>query len=200
MSGKEIEQPLSMSPEDIEPGRIKFFGVCHIVFGSLGLMNVAYGIVMQFLREPLFRVTQTGGPDRIQEIQNVMYRDLAVSNWINIGMSLVVGILILRAGIALTKRRQSSVRLSNAYALSSLIAKAIGILVFLLLTLPVIGGALTAMLAESNGALPEWTERLPVLIGAIGVGGFLLSTIYPLCTFVMLNKDNVRQHLAKHGT
>ena len=75
MSGKEIEQPLSMSPEDIEPGRIKFFGVCQIVFGSLGLMNVAYGIVMQFLREPLFRVTQTGGPDRIQEIQNVMYRD-----------------------------------------------------------------------------------------------------------------------------
>ena len=52
MSGKEIEQPLSMSPEDIEPGRIKFFGVCQIVFGSLGLMNVAYGIVMQFLREP----------------------------------------------------------------------------------------------------------------------------------------------------
>ena len=49
MNGKEIEQPPSMSPDDIEPGRLRVFGVCHIVFGGLGLMNVVGGVAMDFL-------------------------------------------------------------------------------------------------------------------------------------------------------
>lgn len=199
MNGQQIEQPPSMSPDDIEPGRLRVFGVCHIVFGGLGLMNVAGGVAMQFFQESLSALIQSNGPDKVQEIQNEMYRDLAVYTWITITMSLIVGVLILLSGIGLVKRRQSSVLLSNMYALSSLIAKVVGIVLFLLVATPVIGGAVNAMLAETNAALPGWVEGLQVFIGVVGVLSFLLSTIYPLCALIMLNKSQVRQYLARHG-
>ncbi len=198
MNGKEIEQPPSMSPDDIEPGRLRVFGVCHIVFGGLGLMNVAGGAAMQFFQR-LWTFTPPNGPDKLQEIQNEMYRDLTAYTWVTIAMSLIVGVLILRAGIALTKRRQSSLRLSNIYVLSSLIAKIVAVVLFLVVAMPVIGEAVTAMLEESSAALPGWVGGLQVFIAVIGVISFLLSTIYPLCAFLMLNKPQVKAYLARHG-
>ena len=199
MNGMEIDPPSPMSPDDIEPGRLRVFGVCHIVFGGLGLMNVAGGIAWQFLQERLWTGTRSSGPDQVQEIQNEMYRDLAAYTWITIAMGLILGVLILRAGIALTKRRQSSVRLSNTYALSSIIAKVVGVLLFLLVAMPVIGEAVTAMLAESSAPAPAWVGGLQIFIGAIGGISFLLSMIYPLCALIMLNKPQVRQYLERHG-
>lgn len=199
MNVQQIEQPPAMSSDDIEPPRLRVFGVCHIVFGGLGLMNVVGGVAVQLFQESLSALTQSNGPDKVQEIQNEMYRDLAAYTWITITMSLIVGILILLSGIALTKRRQSSVRLSNAYALSSLIAKAVGIVLFLLVGMPVIGEAVNAMLAKTNAALPGWVEGLWVFIGVVGALSALLSAIYPLCALIMLNRPHVRQYLAKHG-
>ena len=199
MNGQPIEQPPSMSPDDIEPGRLRVFGVCHIVFGGLGLMNVVGGVAMQFFQQSLSALTQSSGPDEVQEIQNEMYRDLAVYTWITITMSLIVGVLILLSGIALIKRRQSSVRLSNMYVLSSLIAKAGGIVLFLLVATPVIGGAVNSMLAQTKAPLPGWVGGLQVFIGVVGALSVLLSAIYPLCALIMLNRPQVRQYLAKHG-
>ena len=198
MNGKEIEQPPSTSPDDIEPGRLRIFGVCHIVFGGLGLMNAAGGVAMQFFQR-LWTFNPPNGPDKLQEIQNEMYRDLTAYTWVTITMSLIVGVLILRAGIALTKRRQSSLRLSNIYVLSSLIAKIVSIVLFLVVAMPVIGEAVTAMLVESSAALPGWMGGLQVFIAVIGVISFLFSTIYPLCALLMLNKPQVREYLARHG-
>ena len=198
MNGKEIEPPPSMSPDDIEPGRLRVFGVCHIVFGGLGLMNAAGGVAMQFFQR-LWTFNPPNGPDKLQEIQNEMYRDLTAYTWVTITMSLIVGVLILRAGIALTKRRQSSLRLSNIYVLSSLIAKIVSIVLFLVVAMPVIGEAVTAMLVESSAALPGWMGGLQVFIAVIGVISFLFSTIYPLCALLMLNKPQVREYLARHG-
>ena len=198
MNGKEIEPPPSMSPDDIEPGRLRIFGVCHIVFGGLGLMNAAGGVAMQFFQR-LWTFNPPNGPDKLQEIQNEMYRDLTAYTWVTITMSLIVGVLILRAGIALTKRRQSSLRLSNIYVLSSLIAKIVSIVLFLVVAMPVIGEAVTAMLVESSAALPGWMGGLQVFIAVIGVISFLFSTIYPLCALLMLNKPQVREYLARHG-
>ena len=198
MNGKEIEPPQSMSPDDIEPGRLRVFGVCHIVFGGLGLMNVVGGITMQFFQR-LWTSTPPNGPDKLQEIQNEMYRDLTAYTWVTITMSLIVGIMILRAGIALTKRRQSSLRLSNIYVLCSLIAKIVSVVLFLVVATPVIGEAVTAMLEESSAPLPGWVGGLQVFIAVIGVISFLLSTIYPLCALLMLNKPQVKGYLARHG-
>ena len=198
MNGKEIEPPPSMSPDDIEPGRLRIFGVCHIVFGGLGLMNAAGGVAMQFFQR-LWTFNPPNGPDKLQEIQNEMYRDLTAYTWVTITMSLIVGVLILRAGIALTKRRQSSLRLSNIYVLSSLIAKIVSVILFLVVAMPVIEEAVTAMLEESSAALPGWVGGLQVFIAVIGVISFLFSTIYPLCALLMLNKPQVREYLARHG-
>ncbi len=198
MNGKEIEPPQSMSPDDIEPGRLRVFGVCHIVFGGLGLMNVVGGIAMQFFQR-LWTSAPPNGPDKLQEIQNEMYRDLTAYTWVTITMSLIVGVLILRAGIALTKRRRSSLRLSNIYVLCSLIAKIVSVVLFLVVATPVIGEAVTAMLEESSAPLPGWVGGLQVFIAVIGVISFLLSTIYPLCALLMLNKPQVKGYLARHG-
>ncbi|RPF91151.1 MAG: hypothetical protein CBB78_004030 [Roseibacillus sp. TMED18] len=153
---------------------------------------------MQFFQR-LWTFTPPNGPDKLQEIQNEMYRDLTAYTWVTIAMSLIVGVLILRAGIALTKRRQSSLRLSNIYVLSSLIAKIVAVVLFLVVAMPVIGEAVTAMLEESSAALPGWVGGLQVFIAVIGVISFLLSTIYPLCAFLMLNKPQVKAYLARHG-
>ena len=200
-----LPQPAVGSVADIEPGRIKVFGVIHIVFGSLGLMNVVGMIGMEIFREPFIRLTGRGSSEEWIAVQVQMYRDLSPSTWISIVISLIVSALILQAGIALVRRRQSSVGASNTYALASLIAKGASVLLFYVMVMPVMSRHLEPLLNESiPGSDPA--DLAPVLAGikiamvVAGVLAPLLGAIYPLCTLVMLNKPQVKEFLAKNGT
>ena len=147
-------------------------------------------------------VTNTGEPPELVAVQEKLHRDVASHSWISIVFSLIVSILILRAGIALMKRRRSSVRLSNTYALASLVAKVVGVFLFFVMVVPVVSGALETMLGES---IPDPDAQavlsgIKILMVVAGVLFPLMGAIYPLCTILMLNKAQVKEFLEKNGT
>jgi uncharacterized membrane protein YhaH (DUF805 family) len=202
MSAEMLSQPPPSSAADVEPGRIKVFGIIHIIFGALGVMNMVGGIVWLVFQEQIMGFSNAGEPEELIAAQEKMYRDLAPTSWISIVISLIVSVLILRAGIALVKRRQSSVKLSNTYALASLVAKAVGALLFFVMVMPVVSGALDTMLGESIPA-PDVKAVLAFIKGFMvlaGVLGPLMGAIYPLCSILMLNKPQVKEFLERNGT
>ncbi|MDP7107270.1 MAG: hypothetical protein QGH41_09340, partial [Roseibacillus sp.] len=48
-----LSQPPSSSVADVEPGRIKVFGIIHIIFGGLGLVGSAFGVVALLALNPV---------------------------------------------------------------------------------------------------------------------------------------------------
>ncbi len=195
-------QPPSLSPGNPEPGRIRVFGIIHLVFGGLGVISALGGILWLVFQEEIMGVTNTGEPPELVAVQEKLHRDVASHSWISIVFSLIVSILILRAGIALMKRRRSSVRLSNTYAFASLVAKVVGVFLFFVMVVPVVSGALETMLGES---IPDPDAQavlagIKILMVVAGVLFPLMGAIYPLCTILMLNKAQVREFLEKNGT
>jgi len=200
MSAEMLPQPPSSSVADVEPGRIKVFGIIHIIFGGLGLMNVIGGIGMQILQEPFIRLTNQGESEEMVALQMQMYREMALTTWISTVISVIVAVLVLRAGIALVKRRQSAVKASNVYVVASLVAKAAGVLLFCMVVMPVASGAMDSMLDESIPDVKTILAVIKVTMAVAGVLAPLLGAVYPLCALVMLNKPQVKEFLAKNGT
>ena len=195
-----LSQPPPSSVADVEPGRIKVFGIIHIIFGGLGLMNVIGGIGMQILQEPFIRLTNQGESEEMVALQMQMYREMALTTWISTVISVIVAVLVLRAGIALVKRRQSAVKASNVYVVASLVAKAAGVLLFCMVVMPVASGAMDSMLDESIPDVKTILAVIKVTMAVAGVLAPLLGAVYPLCALVMLNKPQVKEFLAKNGT
>ena len=195
-----LPQPPSSSVADVERGRIKVFGIIHIIFGGLGLMNVIGGIGMQILQEPFIRLTNQGESEEMVALQMQMYREMALTTWISTVISVIVAVLVLRAGIALVKRRQSAVKASNVYVVASLVAKAAGVLLFCMVVMPVASGAMDSMLDESIPDVKTILAVIKVTMAVAGVLAPLLGAVYPLCALVMLNKPQVKEFLAKNGT
>jgi hypothetical protein len=53
MSTEMLSQPPPSSVADVEPGRIKVFGIIHIIFGGLGLVGSAFGVVALLVLNPV---------------------------------------------------------------------------------------------------------------------------------------------------
>ena len=194
--------PPPLYPGALEPGRIKVFGIIHTLFGVLGVINVVGALGWLVFHEQIMGFTNAGGPPELMAAQEKFHGDLAPHSWISLVISFIVSLLILRAGIALLKRRRSAVRVSNTYAVASLLAKVVGALLFFVMVMPVANGALDTVLGEG---IPE-PDVEAILAGAriaMVVGGVvfpLIGAIYPLCSILMLNNPPVKEFLGENGT
>lgn len=197
-----------------QPKSPKVFGILHIIFGVLGIFGLLWGFIWLIFYEAflnwvaglLQEATSAGGagaatsPD-LSEMMGLiiqLQKETALANWVNMILSLVVTILIFRAGIQLVRYKRGSLKASNAYAWASLGAKVLGIVLFL-----------TVM----SGPTARYNEAMNELAGAdagsspmeqmAATGGsllsFIFSMIYPILALVLLNKPVVKDYLAKHG-
>ena len=137
MSAEMLSQPPSSSVADVEPGRIKVFGIIHIIFGGLGLVGSAFGVVALLALNPVLSwmeemIRQDSPPGDVagEEVVAVLesfgamrtlLNDLALLNWVSSVTGLAVAVLILWAGIRLVKRRKDAVRCSNIYTWASIV-------------------------------------------------------------------------------
>ncbi|MEC9056080.1 MAG: hypothetical protein VX633_12270, partial [Verrucomicrobiota bacterium] len=134
--------------------------------------------------------------------------DLALSNWANVVFSLGVSILILGAGIALVKKRKAACEKSNRYVWCSIVAKGVQLILFLSFglaaerklneTVESITNAGPARGASAGGISPDQLGEM-FSLGA-GLVGICLALVYPILTYVMLNKPQVKEFLARNGT
>ena len=219
MSGEMLPQPPPLSPADIEPGRIRVFGIIHIIFGSLGLLNGLLGIVILLAASPVLDffggvLGEELGKDEKVFVDGLIdafrtyLSDLALSNWANVVFSLGVSILILGAGIALVKKRKAACEKSNRYVWCSIGAKAVQFILFLSFGLAAerkLNEAVESITptgpaggASAGGVTPDQLGEM-FSLGA-GLVGICLALVYPILTYVMLNKPQVKEFLARNGT
>ena len=185
----------------IEPGRIKVFGIIHIVFGSLGLLNIVFQVIMTAVREPFTRFTTQGQPEELVELQVQMYHDMAAGTWISLAVGSVVAVFILRAGIMLVRKRKSALKANQAYVIVSLIAKVLGIVIFYVMLLPVLNRTFEGMLEPGSPAqLKTVVETMKISMYVAGMVIPVLGAIYPVLSLLMLKKPEVKQFLAERGT
>ncbi|NIP93714.1 MAG: hypothetical protein GWO24_09740, partial [Akkermansiaceae bacterium] len=90
--------------------------------------------------------------EELVELQIQMQNDMAVSSWISLVIGVVVSILILRAGLALVRRRKSGLKASNTYAWVSLAAKVAGLALFFGMVNPILNRTLEGFVDPSDPA------------------------------------------------
>ncbi len=222
MSAEMLSQPPSSSVADVEPGRIKVFGIIHIIFGGLGLVGSAFGVVALLALNPvlswmeeMIRQDIPSGDVAGEEVVAVLesfgamrtlLNDLALLNWVSSVTGLAVAVLILWAGIRLVKRRKDAVRCSNIYTWASIVKGLLHIGLYLVTGPAAMRGYYGKLesIAGGSGAPTPGGMNLMQFQEVIGMAstviGAVLALIYPILAFAMLNKTLVKDFLARNGT
>ena len=214
MSGEMLPQPPPMDGIPIlEPKSIMVFGVIHIVFGAIGLLlglfSVASLIGIPFFLDWLKETVAKEGDAAAEAILPIfdelktLFSDLAIANWINCLLSLVVSILILVAGIALVKKQRGGVEKSNRYVW----CKFVNLVLFFSIGMAANHNFseaiqdITRAHSVSAGPGGVTTDQLQDMISmGGGVVGIIFALIYPIVAFVMLNKPAVKGFLSRPST
>ena len=216
-----IPQPPSFSPGDLEPGRIRVFGIMHIVFGALGLLGGSFFVAMLLVVDPLVLWFQdlveselpsgSAVPPEAEmmigafDALRILMKELALLNWIHALTSLVVAVLILVAGIRLVKKRRNAVQSSNLYSWASVGWRLVYLVLFLTTGVQAmrryhakIEELTGAASASAPGSL-NMMELQEVFGAATTVLSTFVALVYPILALVMLNKPLVKGYLDKNG-
>ena len=216
-----IPQPPSFSPGDLEPGRIRVFGIMHIVFGALGLLGGSFFVAMLLVVDPLVLWFQdlveselpsgSAVPPEAEmmigafDALRILMKELALLNWIQALTSLVVAVLILVAGIRLVKKRRNAVQSSNLYSWASVGRRLVYLVLFLTTGVQAmrryhakIEELTGAASASAPGSL-NMMELQEVFGAATTVLSTFVALVYPILALVMLNKPLVKGYLDKNG-
>lgn len=185
----------SGGPPPLEPKRIKVFGVLHIVFGSLGLLQVLMNLAMMPFQEKLMTMS-AGGSEDLAGLQLAIADKLKPYTWIAMGLGVIVAGMILRAGIGLVTKKKNSLAASNQYAWVSIGVKLLSLVLFVVLVLPAYNEMFESMVVPSapGGGNILMVMKVSASIG--GIVGPVLMCVYPILALVMLNKPLVKDFLA----
>lgn len=186
---------------NLEPKRIKVFGVMHIVFGGMGLLQLLFGVLMAVsgLQEKLLKLSSAASPPGTFELQMEMTERLQTYTWISWGIMCILGVLLLKAGIGLVRKKKESVAASNLYAWTSIGMKVVMLILFFTMALPAFNEMFESLVDSSvaGGKATLMTMRISSAVG--GVLGPVLGAIYPILALVMLNKPVVRDFFKVQG-
>lgn len=181
------------------PSQIKVFAILHLVFGGLGLVGTALGLLMQkFGNSALFYPDGANNPQA--QLQRAIKEAGALHQNINYAVSVLLAVLLLIAGLKLLKRKSSGLAWSNAYAWLSITLKIVLAILFFTMVLPKLNGLLDGIVDEAvkSGGKKEIGTIVSVAkmtVIATGVVSPLLTCIYPILSLVFLNRKSVKLHL-----
>jgi len=183
----------------LEPKRIQVFAILHIVFGGVGVLSVLGGMVMTPLQTKMMdqNIANAVSDEQrvIYEVQKGFYDAMGAYNWVSYLIAAVVAGLILTAGIMLLKRRATGLKVSNAYAWTSIGAKLLNIVLFFLLAKPALDAILNQVLGDLGSDVQKFAGIVTAVVVVVVIISAVLGMIYPFLVLKMLNKEMVRRHL-----
>lgn len=184
--------------DETVPAAIKPFGILHIIFGALGIITVVIGVLSSVFQKTLLELSSAGN-SKIIEQQIATTQKMAPATYIGYVMTLILAFLLLRSGIALVKQREGAVQKSNQYAVASLIAKVVGLLLAFFITMPAMNEMYAGMVDPGVPGSVDTMKfaRIGAAVGAVATP--VLSCIYPILALVMLNRKPVKQFLEVYG-
>lgn len=201
-----MEQPPALTPQEIsnmqqhqlgQPQTVKIFGIMHLVFAGIGVCGLLWWIATLLFKlpaNPFMPAASTPQMAQQAQIQAEMQERIMPMTMISNTISIVVIALMIIAGIQLLKRRRGGLKWSNRYAIASLIAKVIGLILTFVYMLP----AMTEMMEKMSGPSamgPAAKIMGPAMIGG-AVIGTLVSCAYPVLVLILLNRPNTKQWFA----
>lgn len=178
------------------PPVVKVFGILHLVFAGLGVISAVWGFFILIVGNPFMRFAQAGshmGAKLEAQMSAQMEAQLAMQEKIRpisitaSILSLLVAIPMIMAGIKLLKKRNDGLKWSNGYAISSLGAKFINLVLSITILIPAMKEMTRGVMAGSHA--PGIMEE--VMAGAMAggaIGGILVPCLYPVLTLVLLNR------------
>ena len=199
------QPPPSPGVPILEPKAIKVLGILHIVFGCWGALQVLMGVVSLMFND-VFLKLQSGGNEDMEAIQKQMAAEMRIPTVVALIISLVITVLILRAGIKLVRIKKDAVKASTIYSYASITGKIFGLILAVTYTIPIMNRQFEGMAEQMGGAagaggaqLEQMMEMMKTTASVTGVISPLVMCVYPILSLVLLKKKNVSEFLAQHG-
>lgn len=166
-----------------QPQTVKVFGIMHLIFAGLGLLSSLWAVFVIVVGNPFINLMPKTPEMAAQaKAQAAMQQDMMPLTIISTIMTVVIGLIMLKAGILLLKKRRSGLRWSNRYAWTSLAAKGVNIALAFIYTVPAMK-EMTAMPGATSALPPGQMEM--IMIGSMLIG-ILISAAYPILTRMAL--------------
>lgn len=185
--------PTASEPPAIDPPVVKVLGILHLVLAGIGCLGAVWGLVVALLGNPMLALAGGAGQDPAFQAQVAMQKRLLPMTLTSSALSLLVAVPMIVAGLRLLKRRRDGLKWSNLYAISSLGAKAVNLVLILLIMLPAMR-EMTRSLA--GNAASEVQDVMGGFMAAGAIGGLLISCVYPVVSLVLLNRTTVKEWFA----
>lgn len=181
-------------PQD-KPAVANVFGIMHLVFATFGVFSAAWGLFIAVAGNPFLKMSGMPEGQNPMQAQLAMQEKLQPVTIINSGFSLVVAVPMIIAGILLLRGRRNAVKWSNGYAVTSLLAKVVNMVLAATIVIPAMKG-MTEGIMNDSGAPSQMKDVISgsMVIGAIG--GSLVACIYPVLTLILLNRAEVKTWFA----
>lgn len=175
-----------------EPPVVKVFGIIHLVFAGIGVVTALFGLATALLGNPFLKLAGDSPEMRAHlESQIAMQERMMPATIATSILSFLVAIPMVVAGIKLLRKRRDCLKWSNIYAISPLGAKAVNLVLGILVITPAMNEGMREMIKGPGGE-----QAAQMASGFTAVGGILavlFTCVYPVLSLILLNRPPVKQ-------
>lgn len=169
----------------------KVFGIINICYAGLGMIGAVFSVGSFFLMKTL--LSKAG--DEVQELETFTeaYSTMAIYTYIDAGIKVVLGIMLLVAGVGLLKKKLWAQKMSVTWAV-------LRIIITVVMTIVTYGASLELQEAmgevtkDQPGAIDQ-TKLKSSIQGVSSVFNVIFLCIYPVLTIIFLSKKVVKDSL-----
>ncbi len=165
----------------------KVFGIINIVYACLGMMMGLVGVGAMFAMKAM--MGRAGGEVKEAKMFVEAFDDLMIYSYIDAAFKVVLGLVLLAAGIGLLKKKMWGQRLCLFWAVGRMVV-AVGMV---LLTLRPTR-EFQEKVNQMGGEQQEQFQQMAQGVGS--VMGIVFISIYPVLCLVFLTKKTVRDSLS----
>jgi len=176
----------------------KVFGILHLVFGGIGLVMYLFGLVMMVFRNRLQEMQFASYPEEIREqMKEAMQPMYATQSWDVVSSvgSLILAVFLLVAGFHLVKYRRKGLKVSNVYSVLSILHKLFAVAVVVFIKMPMMEEVRESLENIHGGSSAAMAAAMGPFAMIMGVLMVVLMMVYPVLSYIMLNKKQVKDSL-----
>jgi hypothetical protein len=165
----------------------KVFGIINIVYACLGVMMGLASVGAMFA----FKAMMRGAEGEVKEAKLIVeaFDDLMIYSYIDVAFKVVLGLVLLVAGIGLLKKKMWGQKMCLFWAIARMLV-AVGMMVWTL-------GPTREFQEKINQVGGEQQEQIQQMAQGVGsVMSIVFICIYPVLCLVFLTKKKVKDSLS----